>query len=283
VLLANPIAWVDRILTSKWTALASHVGNDMMPVPISAAGKSKRKRFQEYGCGSYGCVLPTAKPGIVFKLTTDSTEAAFINYVVRHKLESDGLVRYFKVLAIPGSTHQKRPIFAIWREEAQAVGEINRVMHHSYGQMVGRLSDQQEFARLIQRAVIHFKRGQGYHEDSRYIIKLIDDWSDWAYSQELPTSPYRIEDLPATQRIALAVVNYKYNAEVMSSTKHVYLLGDAFLTYMKQNLFLADVHSGNIGIPIDTSQHGPSEPIIIDPGHAFALDDRLEREPVDVL
>jgi hypothetical protein len=78
------------------------------------------------GCAHYGCVYRTNQPGIVFKITTDVSEAHFIKIALDLKPQVDpiGIVEYFKVFALPPeTTHLNRPVFAVWREEAFNVGD----------------------------------------------------------------------------------------------------------------------------------------------------------------
>jgi hypothetical protein len=122
---ANPISWVDQALTRKWDAITARVRPEWLPRQIS--GK-KVRHFQEYGCGHYGCVYPTTQPGIVFKVTSDPTEAFFVAYVLRTKQQVDGLVGYHQVLAIEGESRRNRPVFVIVRDEAMHVGNVREVL-----------------------------------------------------------------------------------------------------------------------------------------------------------
>ncbi len=292
VLFENPVNWVNQILTRKWAALATRVNPSWLPV---AVGGRTVKRFQEHGCGSYGCVLPTAKPSIVLKLTTDVSEAAFVAYVLRSKEESDGLVRYFKILALADESHRNRPVFAIWREEANDVGTIAKSIPYTETDRIAKsLRYMQKVANLMRDT---FKRMKATYEynlvvsgqplDPTYFTKQLDQYAEWAtqfpHGRDQAMDVARISNYKGIQRIAVARAAYQYHAEEMYSTQHQSLLGDAFMTYLHEDIVLADVHMGNVGMPLDTDRVGSGEPIIVDPGHAFAFDGKLDRPSIETV
>jgi hypothetical protein len=59
---------------------------------------------EEYGCGFYGCVMPTRDPDVVLKITNDASEAQFALQAMALVREGDivpeGIVEYFKVLQL---------------------------------------------------------------------------------------------------------------------------------------------------------------------------------------
>ena len=284
---ANPISWVDQALTRKWDALTARVRPEWLPRQIS--GK-KVRHFQEFGCGHYGCVYPTAQPGIVFKVTSDPTEAFFVAYVLRTKQQVDGLVRYYQVLAIEGESRRNRPVFIIVRDEAMHVGNVREVLDgretHSLRFSLYYMQD------LAKRMREVYKKLRVIHEvqnDPKWILRELDRASSWTSTFPLPGGEYppmaQIKRFQGVQRLALAYKAYRDKAEEMYSTQHQYLLGEAFMTYLDDEIILADVHMGNIGMPIGSVEErvGSGEPIIVDPGHTFALDSALEHERIDVL
>ena len=58
-----------------WDQMVARVGTGLMPTESDSANW----KFEELGCGHYGCVLATESPGTVIKLTTDMSEAAFVS------------------------------------------------------------------------------------------------------------------------------------------------------------------------------------------------------------
>jgi hypothetical protein len=90
-------------------------------MPIVERG-SKGLTAREYGSGYYGTVLPTHTKGTVLKITSDPTEAKFAYAAKRLRHYPAGIVKYGPVFELGGS-HDGRPIFALWREEAYDVGD----------------------------------------------------------------------------------------------------------------------------------------------------------------
>lgn len=136
--------WVDTIINEQWEALQlAGVPFEDLPDPKNVSfnmrqqmlpGMSrglvrapKRLSFKEFGCGHYGCVMPTiGNPELVVKLTSDITEAMFVGHLLTDTPQPEqGLVRYERMLAMPGA-RRNRPVFLIWREEAFHVGELQR-------------------------------------------------------------------------------------------------------------------------------------------------------------
>lgn len=129
--------WVDRSFRSILPALREKVPENWLPRMISEKTEeytigfdptkhSRTTRFktpvvEELGCGHYGCVMPTHEPNLVFKLTTDVSEAAFVARAL--ELEpTPGIVEY-KSIYSTGLAHKGRPLFVLWRTEAFSVGE----------------------------------------------------------------------------------------------------------------------------------------------------------------
>ena len=121
--------WVGRVLTDWWPTLRDAVGSDRL-MPRSAPRENpRRKRVQlrEYGCGYYGCVFPTGNSGLVFKVTTDSSEAAFVAAARTIEAWPHGMVLYTNVWQLAGEKHGRRPVYVLWREAAGHVGELLRL------------------------------------------------------------------------------------------------------------------------------------------------------------
>lgn len=79
-------------------------------------------RLKEFGCGSYGCVLPTLDPKIVLKVTSDETEAEFASKLSQ-SLVVPIVVNYKLAMSLP-IKRQGRRVYLLWRESADDVGEL---------------------------------------------------------------------------------------------------------------------------------------------------------------
>lgn len=278
--LMNP-PWIDRVLNRHWDKLVktapSAGGAPLLPQIATESARGKMT-FEEYGCGHYGCVMPTGEPDVVFKVSSDVSEAAFVAQVCQLGYQHPGVVHYFRIREIKGETYRKRRVFVLWRQEAEHVGQVG------YGKFRAELVDRygrrdlQEFERDLGL----FKRDASVIRDvvrkSRNVPKLLEEAArleDWAWDAVRRFPPRRMS---GPQKVAFYRRKCEMHAEVMANTHICYLIGQAFEHYMDEGMLLADVHLGNIGqaIPYDDDYDTPHL-IITDPGHMVPLrEDRLK-------
>lgn len=116
----NP-AWSNCSLARNWELIARRVGPRLMP--RLSDEHLEHLAMVEYGHGAYGVVAPTHDPRVVFKLTSDQSEAHFVAAMKSAHLAPAGVVRYGRIFALENA-HDGRPLFALWREEAKDVGEV---------------------------------------------------------------------------------------------------------------------------------------------------------------
>lgn len=119
----NP-AWVARTLAHTFDTMEHGIPPQWMPKQdvLHAKGSTLVSKVTEYGCGAYGCALPTLDPKIVLKITTDDTEAQFAEKLAK-TLVVPVCVKYEAVLKTD-MTHQGRTITLLWREEAKDIGKL---------------------------------------------------------------------------------------------------------------------------------------------------------------
>lgn len=124
-LIANP-AWVTRVVGERLERIETEMPPRWVPRLSSVRVQRGRvsARLRELGCGAYGCVLPTLDDHVVLKITTDQTEAQFARDL-SDKLVAKICVEYLAVWDTTAS-HDKRPVFFLWRESAQRVGQIGK-------------------------------------------------------------------------------------------------------------------------------------------------------------
>lgn len=293
----NP-AWTVRVLRDHWSRILEHVPPAWMPVNTPL----KRWHFQEYGCGHYGCVMPTSDPDVVCKVTTDVTEAGFVAIAKTLDYYPSGLVQYHKVLALPGTTHRNRPLFILWRATAYDVGALkcHGVSHPSkfrealtpdeYQAAERRYWDEHNQV-VFCRYLTLFNAFAGVARDSlkknfslAIAAKNYEDWAwdisaEWGDAELLPrygepsTAFKRLRTYRGAQRVGLALRGAELLTEHMQNSAASYLVGEALRFYFMRGILLADVHINNIGkAPVE--DHRDREWVITDPGHAVVLDDR---------
>lgn len=125
--ITNP-AWVTRVLAKAYETVAGRVPPAWLPKlsDVKADRGIVRAKMREYGCGVYGCVLPTLDSAVVLKLTTDDTEAQFAEQLA-DSLVAPVCVEYHTVLRL-ATKHQGRTVYLLWRESADNVGRIEQVL-----------------------------------------------------------------------------------------------------------------------------------------------------------
>jgi hypothetical protein len=291
-------AWVDRTMTEVWDRVASVVPETWMPRIATGSTRSKKyKRVEEYGCGHYGCVMPTSEPGLVCKLTSDVSEARF---VVRALTLGGtyGIVEYSNIYALRGVERSsgwghKRPMFVLWRSEAYNVGllqgyphmfasaipeALNSFIRDDYDRRTLReglaLLDnfQQEAAvarRYIKPRLQAAENREAFLKDVWITYELAD------YSKVEVERNYRRAEVygapkwvTGLRRVGIAIENCRWIASEMTGTPLLNRVGEALLHYLDEGLLLADVHRGNIGVSDD------NELIITDPGHVVEIHPR---------
>jgi len=94
-----------------------------MPVTASVT-KRGRRTFKEFGCGHYGCVFPTTVDNMVFKLTSDASEAAFVATALKLPDWPDGMIRYHRIVELSGEKHRRRRAGATLAISSQLLDRI---------------------------------------------------------------------------------------------------------------------------------------------------------------
>jgi hypothetical protein len=289
----NP-AWTQTLLKSHWDALAKLVDTKWMPMAASVKkvpGKNadggqlyKTTSVMEYGTGHYGTVMPTNDPRVVIKITSDKTEARFVAIVLTFKEQPLGIVRYHRIVQLPGA-YRKRPVFAIWRQSAENVGNIGpRRAGDAYDERL---------AKTFLRSMVVFQSAAGLARD---VLKRAKDPQAIATSaaqragrreSEIVLGDYAGGYMARTPREVMRATMARYSAgaprlayllelldvvsgEVIAETDYGYLVGRALNDYLHRGLLLADVHDGNLGMA-EVEEYSTLMPVITDPGHAVIL------------
>lgn len=206
----NP-AWVTKILSKHFVELEENIPAKWLPKltkPTVSRGRLTAA-MKEYGCGAYGCVLPTLDPAVVLKLTTDDTEAEFA-HTLANKLSAPVVVKYHMTRELP-DRYKGRPSFLLWRDSADHVGEVEQTIAEEGG------TD----PTVVDDAInAQHKAAQAAYDalyDGKPAEKLIQKWED------------------AAREMGLMVPELRE-------------LADGMITNLKKNkVFMGDVHSGNIG------------------------------------
>ena len=279
----NP-AWVDRTLTKRWKAIEGIVGHGLMP-------REKKGVMVEYGCGAYGCVLPTHESNVVLKITTDDSEAEFAAAAMQLASETDmgfppGMVGYYGVFDLDVS-YSSRPVYLLWREEAHHVGAIVKQEAPKrwayYNKEFGR-DDVERFVFELQDFLLAAQEVQDVFdkvpERSRKMLlerlqHFRQDGSAGLWKGTPLDAVTGSADLIAQKLPQLAQLS-----AVIESSQMAFSVGTALGYYLDHGLLLADVHQGNIGEVGDYEDDDDWGFAITDPGNMVPLETRWLSIPI---
>lgn len=283
----NP-AWTDRILKAHWDSIQRSVGKHLMP------------KWAELGEGHYGVVFQTRRPGVVMKITSDPDEARFVVAALSLEEWPAGIVRYYKIARLP-ETYRRRPVYAIWREEAVATGhylvraerakldELAPDGQKDYLRRAGqeffallsawltaarrvrdaskRTRDRRRFLAKIEQA----RRVDRYETATEFVQAVTEHQQGRGGSLKMGV----IDRARGVERLAIALDACRIVAELMEHTYASQYVGEALRFYLERDILLADVHQGNIG-EVVRPRYGPMV-VITDPGHAVFLTSRYDQ------
>lgn len=151
---ANP-PWLTDLIGDFWETLEAKVPPEWMPKlsDVRAIRGRVTGELVEYGCGSYGCVVPTEEPNIVLKATTDSTETQYAAEIA-HTVPVNVTTEYFMAVALSAKVND-RPVALLWREAADDVGKVQRAIGGPAGkQAITRIIAQHRCATMILKGLI---------------------------------------------------------------------------------------------------------------------------------
>lgn len=296
----NP-PWVDKLLDKHWSEIAAGLSDPaMLPITAEMGTRVKRRVVAdgaEYGCGHYGCVMATSKPGIVCKATTDQSEAQLIQLawerLGREKEDNGGswprgIVAYHQLVRID-ETHRGRPVWVLWRDEAWDVGKVHAAVHEdpydrrSLNTGIDRLSQFRDYAGAVRKSVTskgqsaispdalaayerHYRENDPVYDS--VVEALIDPprhndrnpWVDW----------YKRFGWKGAKLVAANLMACEVILEQWTSEPGLYAVATALQAFMEAGLLLADVHSGNIG-RMTADSTSIQDWLITDPGHLVII------------
>lgn len=265
----NP-AWTNSALLRQWDDIERLVGRAHMPkVTKHTANKLIAK---EYGTGAYGTVMPTNTKGIVVKVTSDPSEAKFAYVLQLLGKYPQGIVKYHEVFRLHGS-HNSRPVFVLWREEAYDVGEsLPEESEYMLEEMRQKLDPafrltyspelKERHLKPIKSAVQTYRKRTGY-EHGGSGPNMIDGFWVWVQGEDVRAG----FDVDAGRAVA----------DDMAHSGNGRLVGAAIRDMIDQDLVLADVHAGNVG---RVKRNGQFRTVITDPGNVTELTHKFDKYKV---
>lgn len=271
----NP-PWAENALLEHWPALVAQVDPAWLPTPKPVAAALKR---QILGCGSYGCVYRTQRPGLVLKVSSDPSE---YDFVVRARALPwpEGIVRYEAVLDLPAK-RRGRPVFAVWREEARAVGQHDQRhyawrafyrYHDKYLAAARWLKDRSDLKTWPK----HLAGARHHRAWARENVSLdhgdgvVPGAARFGHLTEPMRTAAVLKTMSLDRAIAVALRICELAFELEGSTAYAYEVGEALGFYLDHGMLLADVHWQNIGT-VDRPDYRDGLRVITDPGHMVVV------------
>jgi hypothetical protein len=271
-LVDNP-PWVNSLLEDNWDELLSVVKQPLMPFAVverpSPRGRPSRVTVSpgaELGCGHYGCVMATRTPGVVCKVTSDRSEAEFVEaaWKVFGRDYADGwpkgLVRYYKIVGLTATTGIQDPYWLLWRDEVDHIGNppgdstaatLNLLKFYAE-QVRASLAETDED---LAEAVSLWRRG-AVDADVDNLIRADRTMTRLRALASL--------GLPAPRRLAVCLEMASRTIDALTDIPSVQ---SALRELLEHDMLLADVHRDNVG-------RGPKGWVITDPGHFVFLGSR---------
>lgn len=208
---SNP-PWVTGALANSYEALEKTLASHPQWMPqlsaVTSRGSTLMAKLTEFGCGKYGCVLPTSDPKIVLKVTTDDTEATFAADLAP-TLVAPICVTYPMVAELD-QEHQGDQIHLLWREAADHVGKVREQLGDYAESLV---SDQHDAAKLAYDAVYK-------HRSETMIRARVSFWLEMCERMARQTK------VPELRALGAGFVE----------------------VYEQQRILFGDVHVGNLGM-----------------------------------
>lgn len=280
--------WVDEALAQAFDHIEARTQPGFHPVVEKSTFLTPNPGYKEFGCGAYGCALPTATKGVVLKVTTDANEMRLASTLVQRKLVVPGVTHYYAAYWLPvyhfnHYTEEHLQVGVLWRSEATHVGgfetdvidparpERQRILHAAFD----RLYAVRDAARAVYR--ITERRGEDFVTQTapkaeQLMLALLAHPDSVVHTRsDTKTVLGQLGlDVSAEVYIAHALAFYVLNAQKLStSPTPLREVGHAFQELFARGIVLADVHDGNIGVP--KGLRVTSQWMITDPGFAVPL------------
>lgn len=248
-----------------------------LPLPILDE-ECKIEKNSSLGQGEYGAVWTTEDSTVAFKLSTDASEAHFIQTAINLRkngiADPAGMVDYRAVFRLPVK-HQGWEVFAIWREQATHVGLPCEILK-SDTEMIAFATLLDKFYTATDLAFeLAFKEQREYND--------MDEYFDWIEERVEIANEIIDGKKPRYDSIfsKLLARCYRLAIQIEDSGESGRHVGEALLTYFEHGILLCDLHGNNVGL-VDRSKCREIF-VITDPGHSLTLTRSLIDVEIPVL
>jgi len=247
--------------------------------PAYALEPAPNLLLPKFGCGNFGCVVPTDDPKIVLKMTNDKSEAQFATLAARMgDNQPAGVVRYYAVVEIPrGSFNKMDPLFLLWRDVATGVGEaidqypgMEDMLHDAReagGEVFFYIDDvMNDVGQPVRRRKVEapWASPHQFLSDLYQASRLLDALYPAGW-------PERLSEGVGPPAFRVALRNLDAYRDFLSVIRAMYRGGRSefaggMLQWLEQEeIVIADVHHGNLGLSLEGAV------VITDPGVAVQV------------
>ena len=280
----NP-QWVQSLIQQYCDQIHYAAKKYNLPLPL-LDGQCVIDPRSELGEGSYGVVYETDSFDCVFKATTDSSEAHFIQTAINLRkdkgVDPEGIVDYRAVFALPREAkHDGLEVFVLWREQAVSVGLPETVAKAD-----------RSMIKFIEAMAAYYDATEGDPDknDAGAFWLAVQQQGEvslttyWAWLKERVALANRMIDgtegvsqSEMANRLFRAYVAAEQMEESGPDGRHV---GRALLDYFRSGLLICDLHADNVGI---VRRKGKEFWCLSDPGHVMALDEKIRDVAIPTL
>lgn len=267
----NP-PWSNRLLADNWDEIVRTVGAGCAP----KIKRGRPLRAVEYGTGKYGVVIPSNRPGIVIKITSDNTEARFVEAMLRLPHQPPGVIQYHALYKLGVRRYVKRgriktdPVYIIWRDEAYRIGCWRN--HKGARKLATYLHAYMEYAYPAARIIWDSQRDIRHSamrlRRSKYPKRSVDR----QHINERKIKAEIRKHHSSADRLAYCISyaeSISYRLAVDGFGKEI---GALLYDMIRHGVLMADVHSNNIGY----NRKKGGQLVITDPGNIAFLKKEAE-------
>jgi len=277
---------VERIINQGFPELYDLVEEKYLPVE-KPNPRGRTRHFENYGCGLFGCVLPTSVPGVVFKITADPSEIVYIEEVYTDKDRfkagpPEGVVKFLFYLPFPSHiTYQRQPVYAVWREEVQRPGGLYddwKTLDNETATAALRLIDIKSAWTYVWNYLTAIKPGHrvafwnavsAARPFARQAVDRLDMTKPFSDRGSLEPFLHRLNDHRAydvDMNLAMRVEFGRRSVEIATSEPKLGLAKYALYYLMNEEMYICDVHLENLGL---ADRVGHPQWIITDTGQCL--------------